>query len=100
MGANRNLVWLALTIVAVLRLYVPAHTVYQRLGKNLDEITQLANKEKNVRVATWWETENETALLKGFTQKYPGIKISADHIERPWNPGADHQRSACRRRGP
>jgi len=52
----------------------------QRLGKNLEEIVQLANKEKNVRVATSWEPENEAALLKGFTQKYPAIKVSTDRI--------------------
>ena len=48
----------------------------QRIGKNLDEIAQLANKEKIVRVASSWEPENEAALLKGFYQKYPSIKVT------------------------
>jgi iron(III) transport system substrate-binding protein len=48
----------------------------QRLGKNLDEIAQLAKKEGNVRVASSWEPENEAALLKGFYQKYPSIKVT------------------------
>ncbi len=47
----------------------------QRIGKNLDEIVQLASKERNVRVATSWEPQNESELLKGFRQKYPGIKV-------------------------
>jgi iron(III) transport system substrate-binding protein len=50
----------------------------QRLGKTLDEIVQLANKEKAVRVATSWEPENEAALLKGFQQKYPAIKVTSE----------------------
>ncbi|MGH7772480.1 MAG: ABC transporter substrate-binding protein [Candidatus Binatia bacterium] len=52
----------------------------QRLGKNIDEIVQLANKEKNVRVATSWEPQNEPLLLKGFYQKYPGIKVTNTRI--------------------
>jgi len=74
MSAYRNLGRLGVSIVIVLGFSSIASS--QRLGNNLDEIIQLANKEKNVRVATSWEPENETALLKGFTQKYPGIKIS------------------------
>ena len=52
----------------------------QRLGKDLNEIVQLANKERSVRVATSWEPENEAALLKGFYQKYPAIKVTTDRI--------------------
>ena len=52
----------------------------QQLGKNLDDIVQLANKEKNVGVATSWEPENLTALLNGFTQKYPDIKVTLERV--------------------
>ncbi len=48
----------------------------QRIGKNMEEVVQLANKEKNVRVASSWEPQNEPVLLKGFYQKYPGIKVT------------------------
>ena len=78
MSNSRPIVLVSLTIIAVLGFSTSASS--QRLGKNLDEIIQLANKEKNVRVATSWEPENETALLKGFTQKYPAIKITTDRI--------------------
>ena len=49
----------------------------QRIGKNLDEIAQLANKEKTIRVANSWEPQNEPVLLKGFYQKYPGLKVTS-----------------------
>jgi ABC-type Fe3+ transport system substrate-binding protein len=49
----------------------------QRLGKSLDEITQLAGKEKTIRVANSWEPQNEPVLLKGFYQKYPGLKVTS-----------------------
>lgn len=39
-----------------------------RIGKTLDEITQLANKEGQVRVAASWEPQNEQQFLKGFNQ--------------------------------
>jgi iron(III) transport system substrate-binding protein len=48
----------------------------QRIGKTMEEIVQLANKEKAVRVASSWEPQNEPVLLKGFNQKYPGIKVT------------------------
>jgi hypothetical protein len=49
----------------------------QRIGKNLDEIAQLASKEKTIRVANSWEPQNEPVLLKGFYQKYPGLKVTS-----------------------
>src|SRR5262245_6180537 len=78
MKANGSAMLLAIITTVVLTFASIASA--QRLGKNLEEIVQLANKEKKVRVATSWEPENEAALLKGFTQKYPAIKISTDRI--------------------
>lgn len=78
MSNSRLTVLIGVTVVAVLGFSSSAFS--QRLGKSFEEIVQLANKEKNVRVATSWEPENEAALLKGFTQKYPAIKITTDRI--------------------
>ena len=78
MSASRNAVMIGIVLAVLLGFSSGASS--QRLGKNLEEIIQLANKEKNVRVATSWEPENEAALLKGFTQKYPAIKITTDRI--------------------
>jgi ABC-type Fe3+ transport system substrate-binding protein len=78
MRASRNTVLFVAAVIALLGFSSIASS--QRLGNNLDEIVQLANKERNVRVATSWEPENEAALLKTFTQKYPAIKITTDRI--------------------
>jgi iron(III) transport system substrate-binding protein len=77
MKINRKRVILGVAVTSVLGLSSVALS-QQRLGKNLEEIVQLANKEKNVRVATSWEPENEAALLKGFYQKYPSIKVTTE----------------------
>ena len=69
---------LAISVAIVPSL--PSVASGQRLGKDLNEIVQLASKERNVRVATSWEPENEAALLKGFYQKYPAIKVTTDRI--------------------
>jgi len=65
-----------LSLVLTLTLTLTSPASGQRLGKTLEEIVQLANKEGNVRVASSWEPENEAALLKGFYQKYPSIKVT------------------------
>jgi iron(III) transport system substrate-binding protein len=65
---------LSLALALTVTLGAPAFG--QRIGKTLDEIVKLANKEGTVRVASSWEPENEAALLKGFYQKYPGIKVT------------------------
>jgi len=69
-----------LGVACTIVLAVSSIASSQQLGKTLGEINQLANKEKNVRVATSWEPENEAALLKGFTDRYPAIKISTDRV--------------------
>jgi ABC-type Fe3+ transport system substrate-binding protein len=65
-----------LAIAVTCILASTAGAAAQRIGKTMEEIVQLANQEKNVRVATSWEPQNEPVLLKGFYQKYPGIKVS------------------------
>jgi iron(III) transport system substrate-binding protein len=71
---------LHLGVAGVLVIGLAPAAASQTLGKTMDEIVKLANKERNVRVATSWEPENEAALLKDFTQKYPAIKITTDRI--------------------
>ena len=51
-----------------------------RIGKTLDEIIQLANKEGQVRIATSWELENQPLFAKGFNQKHPKIKIELNRV--------------------
>ena len=67
-------------IAGSLILALSSGAMAQRIGKTMDEIVQLANKEKNVRVATSWESQNEPLLLKGFYQKHPGIKVTNTRI--------------------
>lgn len=78
MNRIRRFLQIGVSVAAVIGFLPDASS--QKLGKSMDEIIKLANQEKNVRVATSWEPENEAALLKDFTQKYPAIKISTDRI--------------------
>jgi len=50
------------------------------IGKSLQEITQLANKEKVVRMASALEPDAEKIVLSGFHQKYPGVKVEHTRI--------------------
>ena len=51
-----------------------------RVGKNLEEIVRLAEKEGKVRIASALERDEEPLVFKGFYQKYPKIKIEPTRI--------------------
>ncbi len=76
--SSRQIVLFSVAMAALLGFSFTASA--QRLGKNLDEIAQLASKEGSVRVASSWEPENEAQLLKGFYQKYPAIKVTHTRV--------------------
>ena len=52
----------------------------QGIGKNLDEITQLALKEGQVRFASALRNNEVKQVFKGFFAKYPKIKVETARI--------------------
>ena len=49
----------------------------QSIGKTFDEVVKLAAKEGKIRMASGLQRDEDSLVLKGFSQKYPAIKIEA-----------------------
>ncbi len=52
----------------------------QKIGKNLEEIVQLANKEGKVKIATSWEGRIIKEVTKGFSKKYPKLSFDLNRV--------------------
>jgi iron(III) transport system substrate-binding protein len=70
----------ALGIIAVAIMGIAPAASAQKIGKNLDEIVQLANKEGKVRVATSWEGKIIKVVTDGFAKKYPGRSFELERV--------------------
>jgi iron(III) transport system substrate-binding protein len=70
----------ALGIIVTLVLGYVAAASAQKIGKSLDEIEQLANKEGKVRIATSWEGRIIKEITKGFAQKYPKLSFELNRV--------------------
>ena len=46
-----------------------------RVGNTLEQVEKLAAKEGKVRMANSFSAEDAKQALKGFSQKYPTIKV-------------------------
>ena len=51
-----------------------------QLGKNLEEVVQLANKEGKTRIATGWEGPIVQAMTDGFKKKYPKLSFEVNNV--------------------
>jgi iron(III) transport system substrate-binding protein len=61
-------------------VYAPTSWPQVRVGKNLEEIVRLAEKEGKVRIASALDRDEESLVFRGFVQKYPKIKIETSRI--------------------
>ena len=69
-----------LGMVIGLALALSSNAAAQRIGKNLDEIVQLANKEGKVHIATSWEGKIIKEVANGFVKKYPGRSFELNRV--------------------
>jgi iron(III) transport system substrate-binding protein len=61
-------------------VYAPTSWPQVRVGKNLEQIVRLAEKEGKVRIASALDRDEESLVFRGFVQKYPKIKIETSRI--------------------
>jgi ABC-type Fe3+ transport system substrate-binding protein len=61
-------------------VYAPAAWAQAKVGKNLEEIVRLAEKEGKVRIGSALDRDEEALVFQGFIQKYPKIKIETTRI--------------------
>src|SRR5512145_1072452 len=70
-----------LTLLFIVCLvYAPAAWAQAKVGKNLEEIVRLAEKEGKVRIGSALDRDEEALVFQGFIQKYPKIKIETTRI--------------------
>ena len=60
-----------------------AYSQAVKIGRNLAEITKLANQEGRVRMASGLEPDVEPLVLQGFRQKFPQIKVEHAELTPP-----------------
>ena len=68
------LIFVGIFLLAVTRSYGA------QLGKNIEEVVQLANKEVRTRIATGWEGPIVQAMTDGFKKKYPKLSFDVNNV--------------------
>jgi iron(III) transport system substrate-binding protein len=71
--------WVGLGVITFIVAYASGASG-QKIGKNLEEIVQLANKEGKVRIATSWEGAIIKEITKGFAKKYPKLSFDLNRV--------------------
>jgi iron(III) transport system substrate-binding protein len=66
--------------MAILVLFLTAGSEGAQLGKNFEEVVQLANKEGKVRIATGWEGPIVKAISDGFKKKHPKLSFEVNNV--------------------
>jgi iron(III) transport system substrate-binding protein len=71
-----------LTTLVVSACFIVLSSVSQAatLGRTFDEVVKAATKEGRVRLGTGLTEKEAPAVLKGFNQKYPGIKVDFTYV--------------------
>ncbi|MGH7847567.1 MAG: ABC transporter substrate-binding protein, partial [Candidatus Binatia bacterium] len=69
-----------LFLTAIFTLSFIAKSEGAQMGKNLEQIVQLANKEGKVRVATSWDPPFIKALSEGFKKRYPKLSFEVNNV--------------------
>jgi ABC-type Fe3+ transport system substrate-binding protein len=72
--------WFVTVAVLVLCGFYADAWSQSRIGKTLEEVAKLAEREGKVRIGSALDRDEESLVFQGFVQKYPKIKIEATRI--------------------